>query len=147
MTDTAETTNTDRKLWCDGESGYYANSIHVTKSGGVGIDVGGHVIVKTLSEWHALAAWQCQAQPRAAVPTDCNHPFCGCDPHAERIISALIECGWGPTHKLEAALKWYAAEENNCPGAAMTSHGAHRASAVERDKGERARAALKRHHR
>lgn len=40
--------------------------------------------------------WTCKAQPTAAVPSDCNHPFCGCDPHAERIIRALVECGWGP---------------------------------------------------
>lgn len=43
-------------------------------------------------------AWTCKAQPTAVVPSDCNHPFCGCDPHAEGIIEALQECGWGPDH-------------------------------------------------
>lgn len=53
--------NTDRELWRE-ESGlpadpdnYYAPSIHVTAQGGVGINVGGTVIVKTLREWHSLA--------------------------------------------------------------------------------------------
>ena len=51
--------NTDRELYlepdetCAGD--YYSPSIHVTKEGGIGINVGGYVIVKTLREWHALA--------------------------------------------------------------------------------------------
>jgi len=31
------------------------NSIHVTQGGGIGMQVGGHVIVMPLREWHALA--------------------------------------------------------------------------------------------
>lgn len=46
--------NTDRELWREAPGDYYANSIHVTEKGGIGIDVGGTVIVKPLSEWHAL---------------------------------------------------------------------------------------------
>lgn len=50
--------NTDRELWREGDrvDDHYANSIHVTEGGGIGIDCGGHVIVKPLSAWHALAA-------------------------------------------------------------------------------------------
>lgn len=51
--------NTDRELWREpAEVGmeYYANSIHVNEGGGVGINVGGLVFVKTLETWHALAA-------------------------------------------------------------------------------------------
>jgi hypothetical protein len=47
--------NTDRELWREKEGDYYAPSIHVTATGGIGINVGGHVWVKTLREWHALA--------------------------------------------------------------------------------------------
>lgn len=46
--------NTDRELWREREDDYYADSVHVTKGGGIGINVGGHVIVKPISEWHRL---------------------------------------------------------------------------------------------
>jgi hypothetical protein len=46
--------NTDRELWRESPD-YYSNSIHVTKDGGIGINVGGTVIVKSLAEWHSLA--------------------------------------------------------------------------------------------
>ena len=46
--------NTDKELWREADD-YYAASIHVTKSGGIGINVGGSVIVKPLQEWHRLA--------------------------------------------------------------------------------------------
>ena len=46
--------NTDRELWrTDGS--FYADVIHVTVNGGIGINVGGLVIVKPLAEWHRLA--------------------------------------------------------------------------------------------
>lgn len=53
--------NTDRELWREGGGdgngmSYYEPSIHVTERGGIGINVGGTVFVKTLREWHALAA-------------------------------------------------------------------------------------------
>jgi hypothetical protein len=49
--------NTDRELWREGaqDNDYFANSIHVTERGDIGINCGGHVIVKRLDEWHALA--------------------------------------------------------------------------------------------
>ena len=47
--------NTDRELWREPPGDYYANSIHVTQDGGIGINVAGIVIVKPLVEWHALA--------------------------------------------------------------------------------------------
>jgi len=51
--------NTDRELWREGDSesgmSYYEPSIHVTEQGGIGINVGGTVYVRTLREWHALA--------------------------------------------------------------------------------------------
>jgi hypothetical protein len=50
--------NTDRELWREREGDYYADSIHVTKGGGIGINCGGYVYVKPLREWHRLATEQ-----------------------------------------------------------------------------------------
>lgn len=47
--------NTDRELWREPPGDYYANSIHVTERGGIGINVGGAVHVMPLADWHALA--------------------------------------------------------------------------------------------
>jgi len=47
--------NTDRELWREPPGDYYSNLIFVTEGGGIGIDVGGHVIVMQLAAWHALA--------------------------------------------------------------------------------------------
>lgn len=46
--------NTDKEIWRKREGDYYSPSIHVTQSGGVGINVGGHVIVMPVEKWHAL---------------------------------------------------------------------------------------------
>jgi len=45
--------NTDREIWREREGDYYADSIHVTDSGGIGINCGGHVIVAPIRKWHA----------------------------------------------------------------------------------------------
>ena len=47
--------NTNRELWREREDDYYADSIHVTAGGGIGINCGGTVIVKPVREWHRLA--------------------------------------------------------------------------------------------
>jgi hypothetical protein len=47
--------NTDREIWREREGDYYADSIHVTEGGGIGINCGGMVYVKPLREWHRLA--------------------------------------------------------------------------------------------
>jgi hypothetical protein len=51
--------NTDRELWRepdkDGKGDFYSDSVHVTQEGGIGINVGGLVFVKSLAEWHKLA--------------------------------------------------------------------------------------------
>ena len=55
MTDTHAVENTDRELWRgpdQGNGNYYADSVHVTQGGGIGMNVGGHVIVMRPSEWH-----------------------------------------------------------------------------------------------
>ena len=47
--------NTDRELWRERDDDYYAASLFVTESGGIGMNVGGHAIVMPIREWHALA--------------------------------------------------------------------------------------------
>ena len=47
--------NTDREIYRERPDDYYADSIHVTEGGGIGINCGGMVYVKPLREWHRLA--------------------------------------------------------------------------------------------
>ena len=61
INDTKEARNADRELrrgTDEGNGDYYADSIFVTETGGIGINCGGHVIVKPLREWHALARFR-----------------------------------------------------------------------------------------
>lgn len=51
--------NTDKEIWRKKEGDYYSPSVHVTKMGGVGINVGGHVIVMPVEKWHALGRLRC----------------------------------------------------------------------------------------
>lgn len=55
MTDNEACENTDREIWREREGDYYADSIHVTKQGGIGINCGGHVIVMSPRNWHRVA--------------------------------------------------------------------------------------------
>lgn len=57
--------NTDRELWRERDGDYYADSIHVTIDGRIGINCGGLVFVKTVREWHKLAK---DAAPAPAAP-------------------------------------------------------------------------------
>ena len=47
--------NTDREIWREREGDLHADSIHVTASGGIGINCGGTVFVKPVREWFRLA--------------------------------------------------------------------------------------------
>ena len=47
--------NTDKNIWRKVEGDYYSPSIHVTENGNIGINVGGHVIVKPIEDWFSLA--------------------------------------------------------------------------------------------
>lgn len=58
MSDDRQAENTDREIYRTPDKGlgaYYSDSIHVTKHGGIGINVGGRVIVLPLRDWHSLA--------------------------------------------------------------------------------------------
>ncbi len=47
--------NTDKEIWREKPGDYYADSIHVTKDNGIGINCGGHVIVAPLKSWFDMA--------------------------------------------------------------------------------------------
>lgn len=56
--------NTDREIWRETPDDYYAPSIHVTQGGSIGVNVGGHVIVAGVREWHAAAKVMIGAEQR-----------------------------------------------------------------------------------
>jgi len=43
--------NTDKEIWRERPGDYYADSIHVTEHGGIGINCGGYVIVAPIKKW------------------------------------------------------------------------------------------------
>ena len=47
--------NTDKELFREVKEDYYSPSLHVTRDGLIGIDVGGSVHVMSLREWHKRA--------------------------------------------------------------------------------------------
>lgn len=51
-------TNTDREIWRgpdEGNGSFYADSIHVTEGGSIGMNVGGEVIVMPIRNWFRAA--------------------------------------------------------------------------------------------
>lgn len=52
--------NTDKEIWRKVKDDYYSPSIHTTKSGCIGISVGGRCIVLSVEEWHKLATHSSQ---------------------------------------------------------------------------------------
>lgn len=59
--------NTDREVWRETPGDFYSNSVHLTATGGLGINVGGTVYVKPPAEWHRLASG---ARSTAAQPVE-----------------------------------------------------------------------------
>ena len=44
--------NTYKEIWRKIPGDYYSPSIHITEFGGIGINVGGHVLVAPVEKWH-----------------------------------------------------------------------------------------------
>lgn len=86
--------NTDVELWREptNEPGmsYYMPSVHVTQAGKIGINVGGSVYVKSLTEWHELAGGSLVQSPN---PSDQST-----QEKLEEIRSAL--CDWNKPSKM-----------------------------------------------
>lgn len=78
--------NTDRELWREGDD-YYADSIHVTASGGIGINVGGLVIVRPLREWHAAML----RKPMTAEEADAAYDDAPAIPMTDEEIQAIVD--------------------------------------------------------
>jgi hypothetical protein len=87
--------NTDTELWRGPDEGcgdFYADSLHMTKEGALGINCGGRVIVKPIREWHLLASLEvvCGAcgQPwqegMSCAQKENEHPFPVCYAHTHR---------------------------------------------------------------
>lgn len=55
MSDDNARQNTDRELWREREGDFYADSIHVTQDGRIGINCGGTVFVMPVRKWHEAA--------------------------------------------------------------------------------------------
>lgn len=55
MNDNQPVVNTDKEIWRETSDDYYSPSIHTTERNTIGINVGGHVWVKPVGEWHKLA--------------------------------------------------------------------------------------------
>ena len=51
LIDNVQCQNTDREIWRETDG----DSIHVTQSGGIGINCGGSVVTMPIREWHKLA--------------------------------------------------------------------------------------------
>lgn len=53
-----------------------------------------------------IAIWECSARKQSLPdPSDCSWPTCGCDPHADRVISALEEQGFGAPAPVDAGVR------------------------------------------
>ena len=61
--------NTDKELWREIEDDYYSPSIHVTKDGKIGMDVGGTVLVQDIRGWHKSAVEKHTISPDKIIET------------------------------------------------------------------------------
>lgn len=59
--------NTDTELWRAPPGEYYADSVHITEGGGLGINCGGLVIVRPLRDWHSLERRLAEAEEQLAA--------------------------------------------------------------------------------
>jgi len=90
MCDTAK--NTDQELWRVRKGDYYADSLHVTASGKIGINCGGRVIVMPIREWHKLAS---ENQGSEKTPTNKQRDSikpCTCNPKPNAWSGSYHKC-------------------------------------------------------
>lgn len=70
MSDQESCQNTDREIWRghdEGNGSFYADSLHITKDGALGINCGGSVHVRSIREWHRLAGGRIDIVPVSEV--------------------------------------------------------------------------------
>lgn len=98
MNDHQACENTDREIWRGPDEGggdFYADSLHITKGGALGINCGGSVYVKPIREWHRLAGGPIgikEPNPAASLATlkdiIAAYEWCSVDP-VDRGYSSL----------------------------------------------------------
>ena len=72
MSDFDQAENTDTEIWRGPDEGggdYYADSLHMTKEGLLGINCGGSVHVRAIREWHRLAGGPINGLPKEDAET------------------------------------------------------------------------------
>ena len=116
MTDQAM--NTDRELWRERAGDYYADSIHVTQSGAIGINCGGTVIVMPIRKWHdatreiAHRDSEIKRLERERVVVVNDFPNEGDAQYgSEKIASLLDEVKWAEDERIEWVKRGEHAEE------------------------------------
>ena len=100
--------NTDREIWREREGDYYADSIHVTQQGRIGINCGGHVIQMPVRDWHRLASTTAQSEAVQKLVEAVQREAKKADELAayavERDFDAMGEALDNMRHRLESAL-------------------------------------------
>jgi len=101
--------NTDKEIWREKADDYYSPSIHVTKDGSIGINVGGVVIVMPVTEWYSLACPRCPECGYTEQDAKIHGDHHLCKGKIPSVKEPLVEycdhcdgCGWyegGPTIK------------------------------------------------
>ena len=100
--------NTDRELWREREGDYYADSIHVTKRGGIGINCGGTVFVRPIRTWHALAAASVSKPPASPAESNADRQEVEDGREAQAAITPKAPAVSAPTPGDAVALPWSA---------------------------------------
>ena len=84
--------NTDRELWRKVKDNYYSPSLHVTVTGGIGINKGGTVYVKPIEEWHRLAEAEDKRMRQREMINKINMSFSDfVKEHCSREVQEMLE--------------------------------------------------------
>lgn len=88
--------NTDKELWRESED-HYSPSIHVTKDGRIGINVGGLVIENKLRGWHEAVTNGGWTNARISPPLESGNYWCVTkDPNREEDKYWQANCHYHP---------------------------------------------------
>jgi hypothetical protein len=86
--------NTDRELYRedtgDPAGSYYENSVHVTASGAIGMNVGGTVIVQPIADWHAQASAAHRAS-LGAPPAEADNAGEECEANRRLMVATVTK--------------------------------------------------------
>lgn len=85
--------NTAREIWREREGDYYADSIFVTRDGGIGLNCGGYCVVRPIREWFRLSTLAANpvfimdehGHVRVATPTERGSPVAN-SPSTQEVV-------------------------------------------------------------